>query len=47
MEKHAELQEARKAMEEEGEKSKQKVEEMQLQHQKETSQLQEESTKLS
>ena len=47
MEKHAELQEARKAMEEEGEKSKQKVEEMQLQHQKETSQLQEVSTKLS
>ena len=47
MEKHAELQEARKAIEEEEKKSKQKVEEMQLQHQKETSQLQEVSTKLS
>ena len=46
VEKHAELQEARKAMEEEGEKNKQKVEEMQLQHQKETSQLQEVSSKL-
>ena len=47
VEKQAELQEARKAMEEEGKKSKQKVEEIQLQHQKEISQLQEESSKLS
>ena len=47
VEKQAELQEARKATEEEGKKSKQKVEEMQLQHQKEISQLQEVSTKLS